>query len=93
MNNRVVIVIPSEMDFLLSKVYRYEVSMCLVITTEKVNINELFYSTIYTTEKLQLLTRGNTTGSVELTSNNYVAETKYLNIQYITKVPTRITVT
>ena len=54
---------------------------------------DLFDSTIYTYEKLQLLTRGSATGGAVLTSNNYVTETKYLNVQYITKVPTTITVT
>ena len=54
---------------------------------------ELFDSSVYTTEELQKLTKGSATGSVELTSNNYVSDSKYLNVQYITKAPTTITVT
>ena len=52
--------------------------------------SEIFDKKEFTQEKLEKLTKGISTDKYELTSNSYVSEGKYLNVQYRSKKVTII---
>ena len=55
--------------------------------------SEIFDKKEFTQEKLEKLTKGISTDKYELTSNSYVSEGKYLNVQYSSKKVTTIEIT